>query len=40
MMKESIFLLSGTMNIESSAGNGCLVKVVIPIKKEDNKDGN
>ena len=40
MMKESIFLLSGTMNIESSVGNGCLVKVVIPIKKEDNKDGN
>lgn len=35
MMKESVYLLSGSMDVESSEGNGCLIKVVIPVKKED-----
>ena len=35
MMRESVYLLSGTINIESSFGHGCIVKVVVPIKKED-----
>ena len=33
-------VLSGTINIESSFGHGCIVKVVVPIKKEDNDNGN
>lgn len=40
MMRESVYLLSGTINIESSFGHGCIVKVVVPIKKEDNNNGN
>lgn len=36
MMKERVYLLSGKLVIESSKGNGCITKVNLPIKKEDN----
>ena len=36
MMRERVFLLSGKLTIESNEGKGCLTKVSIPIKKEDN----
>lgn len=36
MMKERVFLLSGNIDIISEAGkSGCLIKVDVPIKKED-----
>lgn len=36
MMRERVYLLSGKLVIESSKGNGCITKVNLPIKKEDN----
>lgn len=35
MMKERVFLLSGRICIDSSVGNGCCIKVNVPIKKEE-----
>ena len=35
MMKERVFLLSGRICIDSSIGNGCCIKVNVPIKKEE-----
>ncbi len=35
MMKERVYLLSGKINIKSKPGEGCTVKVTVPIKKED-----
>lgn len=36
MMKERVYLLSGKLDIESEEGkNGCLIRVTLPIKKED-----
>ena len=35
MMKERIFLLSGNIEIKSKPGEGCTIKVSVPIKKED-----
>ncbi len=35
MMKERIYLLSGKIDINSTPGEGCTVKVTVPIKKED-----
>lgn len=35
MMKERIYLLSGKISISSRPGEGCIVKVIIPVNKED-----
>lgn len=35
MMKERIYLLSGKISISSRPGDGCIVKVIIPVNKED-----
>ena len=35
MMKERIYLLSGKISISSKPGEGCIVKVIIPVNKED-----
>ena len=35
MMKERIYLLSGKISISSRLGDGCIVKVIIPVNKED-----
>lgn len=34
MMKERVYLLSGTLDIESSLGNGCKIVVTVPVSKE------
>lgn len=34
IMKERVYLLSGTIDIQSSLGNGCAITVTIPIAKE------
>ena len=35
MMKERVYLLSGTIDIESELGEGCSVHIVIPVHRED-----
>lgn len=35
MMKERIYLLSGELQIDSSLGNGCKTRVIIPVNKEE-----
>lgn len=40
MMKERVFLLDGTIDIQSEVGKGFHIIVKIPIKQEGNKDGN
>ena len=35
MMKERIYLLSGKISILSKPGEGCTVRVIIPVNKED-----
>ena len=35
MMKERIYLLSGKISISSRPGEGCIVRVIIPVNKED-----
>ena len=35
MMKERIYLLSGKISISSKPGEGCIVRVIIPVNKED-----
>lgn len=38
-MKERVYLLSGTLSINSGEGDGCMIEVIIPINKE-NQDVN
>lgn len=38
-MKERVYLLSGTLSINSGEGDGCMIEVTIPINKE-NEDVN
>ena len=33
-MKERVYLLSGTLNIHSGEGSGCIIEVTIPVSKE------
>ncbi|MBU5233346.1 ATP-binding protein, partial [Agathobacter rectalis] len=35
MMKERVYLLSGKIKINSKPGEGCTIKVTVPINKED-----
>jgi two-component system sensor histidine kinase DegS len=35
MMKERVYLLSGTFDIQSDIGEGCTIKVKIPLNQED-----
>lgn len=35
MMKERVYLLSGTIDIESKIGEGCNIHIVIPVKAEE-----
>ncbi|SDB34914.1 sensor histidine kinase [Eubacterium oxidoreducens] len=35
IMKERVFLLNGSLLIESKPGNGTIVKITVPLKKED-----
>lgn len=35
MMKERVYLLSGKIKIDSKPGEGCTIKVTVPINKED-----
>lgn len=35
MMKERVYLLSGTIEVDSAVGKGCRISVSIPVNKED-----
>lgn len=35
MMKERVYLLSGTIDVDSAVGKGCRISVLIPITKEE-----
>lgn len=37
MMRERVYLLSGTIDVDSSIGNGCKISVTIPVNKEEGK---
>ena len=40
MMKERVTFLSGTMDIDSSIGNGCKININIPINREEIDNGH
>ncbi len=40
MMRERVFLLSGTIDVSSNVGEGCSIKVIIPINKEEVESGS